>query len=289
LGISSRLPNITSSPLCCTKVNSLGRKFVQFTTRNSSRHFSVHEDLLCANSRVFKTRLQKDRKKIEGECAICHEDLNSSKADVTFCRASCGQNVHEKCMEQWIAMPGPTKCPLCQKSWRQDVENLIALDDELDTDAVQTYLDWLYMGTLHFSVLERHSNEFDISILEAWRVATVIQDIGFQQALAAEHITDVQSGINPGFMSTAIEYAFGEEGTKTMRKFVIDMFLAEGKSHVADFLDYHGQKLPNLFLSQIGATVLRVENMPTIEEVLDEHTGGQYEIQKDADVDTDDE
>jgi hypothetical protein len=67
------------------------------------------------------------------------------------------------------------------------------------------------------------------------------------------------------------------------------MFLAEGRSHVADFLDYHGQKLPNLFLSQIGATVLRVENMPTIEEVLDEHTGGQYEIQKDADVDTDDE
>jgi hypothetical protein len=78
----------------------LGRKFIQFKTSNSAGHFAIHGGLLCANSKFFKKRLQKVRKAVEGEYPICHANLDPEDDDIAFCGASCGQNIHEKCIER---------------------------------------------------------------------------------------------------------------------------------------------------------------------------------------------
>jgi hypothetical protein len=162
-------------------MDSLGRKVVHFKTRNNARHFTVHEDLLCANSKFFKNRLQRARKTIEGECPICHDDLNPEDDDVAFCRASCGQNIHEKCIEQWHqARAGPTTCPMCRRRWRQKSENAIELAHDLDTDAVQVYLDWLYTGELRIDEdIKRDSEDYNVCLLKAWSVSDATKDTKF--------------------------------------------------------------------------------------------------------------
>lgn len=79
--------------------HSLGRKVARFKTRDSKRHFTVHEDLLCASSKFFKARLHRNRKAIVGECSICTNGFDSKLDDITFC-AACGQNIHDECIEK---------------------------------------------------------------------------------------------------------------------------------------------------------------------------------------------
>ena len=54
------------------------------------------------------------RRAIEGECHICHEDFGSDDATV-WCKAQCGQNFHEECIESWLgfqrAHAGKKECP----------------------------------------------------------------------------------------------------------------------------------------------------------------------------------
>jgi hypothetical protein len=157
---------------------SLGHKFIRFTTSSKDRHFAIHEDLICASSKLFKERLQKDRKKVEGKCAICHEELDAKAGDLTFCKAECGQNIHEKCMTQWLAERGSAKtCPMCRKAWKVDGQESVALDHDLDTDAVQLYLDWLYTGKPQFEdSIDRATDNFNIHLLKAFAVSDVMKD-----------------------------------------------------------------------------------------------------------------
>ena len=43
-----------------------------------------------------------DRRAIEGDCAICCEDI-SAGGDTTWCRAQCRQNFHGECIDLWHA------------------------------------------------------------------------------------------------------------------------------------------------------------------------------------------
>ncbi len=65
------------------------------------------------------------RKKIEGECPVCFDDLlppgqasSSSSTLITYCKMSCGQNFHSECIKMWATQCGnnPT-CPACRQTW----------------------------------------------------------------------------------------------------------------------------------------------------------------------------
>jgi hypothetical protein len=169
---------------------SLGRKVVHFKTKNHARHFTIHEDLLCANSKFFKMRLQKVRKNIEGECPICQDELDRRKDDIVFCGSSCGQNIHEKCIEQWNRVrAGSMTCPMCRKVWEQKKEDLIELKQELDPGAVHVYLEWLYTGELRIDEdIKRDSDDYNVCLLKAWSVSDAVEDANFRQAIITEHI-----------------------------------------------------------------------------------------------------
>lgn len=62
------------------------------------------------------------QKPIEGDCPICMEDLEAKGGrDVTFCRAQCGQNIHQDCIDRYCTSRrrsgnAPT-CPYCRAPW----------------------------------------------------------------------------------------------------------------------------------------------------------------------------
>ncbi|OAK95109.1 hypothetical protein IQ06DRAFT_64248 [Phaeosphaeriaceae sp. SRC1lsM3a] len=176
----------------------LGRTILRFKSHSSKRHFSVHEHLICSKSQLFKQRFQKNRKPMEGECLICHEQLNPQEDDVTFCRGSCGQNIHEACIEQWTRRH--STCPMCREPWRKAGGDAIHLDEELDTDAVQLYADWLYTDRLEFP------EEYDCSrhplIFKAWTVSDVMQDAGFRHALIGHGVRNASNATSTTLSST---------------------------------------------------------------------------------------
>ncbi|KAI2485624.1 RING finger domain containing protein [Pyrenophora tritici-repentis] len=61
-----------------------------------------------------------NRKSIEGECPICYDELGS-KEDTVYCKASCGNNIHKACMQNWMAASsGKGTCPYCRAKWEAD-------------------------------------------------------------------------------------------------------------------------------------------------------------------------
>lgn len=70
------------------------------------------------------------RKPITEDCGICYEPIHHLK-DAVWCRASCGQNVHRECFNNWrkvclsdrqatgmeIDRPHIVKCIFCRQSW----------------------------------------------------------------------------------------------------------------------------------------------------------------------------
>jgi hypothetical protein len=209
----------------------LGRKFVKFRIGSSKRHFTVHEDLLCTNSKTFKKRLQKGRKTLSGECSICHEELKAEIDDVTFCRSGCGKNFHEECINEWRqSRQDPLTCPMCRKSWEIAPDLLYWVDDQpyggLSRDAVQIYIDWLYSGQLNIDEeIDRSGQDFNLLLLKACRVSDAFIDVKFRHAIIAEIVSAMESDGNPAFDQACVEYVYARDWSFAMRTFMVEAFL----------------------------------------------------------------
>lgn len=70
------------------------------------------------------------RKPVEGDCPICFCEMEAAGGGaeaVVWCRAACGQNIHEGCFETWAATKrrqggggGEVTCPYCRSVWKGD-------------------------------------------------------------------------------------------------------------------------------------------------------------------------
>ena len=68
--------------------------------RESEEHVHAHAH---AHERPHAESLHThDRRAIEGDCAICCDDL-STGSDTVWCRAQCRQNFHAECLNLWHA------------------------------------------------------------------------------------------------------------------------------------------------------------------------------------------
>ena len=63
------------------------------------------------------------RRAITGEdvCPICQEEFAAKKIPITYCKFSCGQNVHVRCMKIWAEHQKTAgggedsiRCPVCR-------------------------------------------------------------------------------------------------------------------------------------------------------------------------------
>ncbi|KAH6991049.1 hypothetical protein BKA56DRAFT_511923 [Ilyonectria sp. MPI-CAGE-AT-0026] len=62
------------------------------------------------------------RKPIEGDCPICYSELEAKSPEaVVWCRAACGQNMHEQCFSMWArTKSNDVTCPMCRSLWQGD-------------------------------------------------------------------------------------------------------------------------------------------------------------------------
>jgi len=53
-------------------------------------------------------------------CPICQDEMTEND-DLTWCRNSCGRNIHVECMKHWaehkVQTSDPITCPLCRDNW----------------------------------------------------------------------------------------------------------------------------------------------------------------------------
>lgn len=67
------------------------------------------------------TKFVKQRK-IEGECPICCVEMMKSD-ELVYCKYSCGNNIHQKCADEWHQMQKnqdiEPSCVFCRSMWKQ--------------------------------------------------------------------------------------------------------------------------------------------------------------------------
>lgn len=44
-----------------------------------------------------------NRKPVEGDCPICFMEFEPDKEEIVWCRAACGNNIHQTCFQKWAA------------------------------------------------------------------------------------------------------------------------------------------------------------------------------------------
>ena len=277
------MPNQTYSPLRLS-FTSLGR-LIQIQPSNIHRAFGVHEDLLCATSTVFKKRLQRRRKPISGDCSICSEALDPSIADITFCRASCGQNVHVHCLENWgQANAGVITCPICRKPWQRRSTGILELKSKsaVDPKAMQTYIDWLYTGNIQIdTTVDAGSDASNVCLLRIWSVAKLMGDTKFENAIVALYTAAVECKQNRGFWLNIIWYTFETTGDDVpdMRDLIVYDFLAQVEP---GWFGKEKYEYPEDFLRRVGELVsLKFGNDGSRPRLLMAMTDGEFELQAD--------
>lgn len=71
------------------------------------------------------------RKPVEGDCPICYTDFDEQHGELVWCQASCGNNMHRSCFDQWAAAShasqSEVRCVYCRTLWQVE-----AGPDDLD-------------------------------------------------------------------------------------------------------------------------------------------------------------
>lgn len=69
---------------------------------------------------VEEEAMDGNRKPIEDDCPICCMEFEEGE-DVAWCRAACGNNIHQVCFDQWArSKPDKVTCPFCRTEWLGD-------------------------------------------------------------------------------------------------------------------------------------------------------------------------
>ncbi|KAM4058744.1 ring finger domain-containing protein [Hirsutella rhossiliensis] len=86
------------------------------------------------------------RKPVEGDCPICFCELDAASPEsIAWCRAGCGQNIHQQCFDTWAATKtagGRVPCPLCRSEWPsrgrvvggRPASRAVRLDEAVDSE-----------------------------------------------------------------------------------------------------------------------------------------------------------
>jgi hypothetical protein len=171
-----------------TVIRSLGEKVVHVGSTLSDRQFTVHEDLVCTGSEVFKTWFQPTRRAIDGQYPICYVELDPTHADLTFCRGMCGHNLHTRCWETWANEQAHPKCPMCRTGWKEPEDEKTACQIGVDPDALQTYVGWLYSRKIVLTTVGSPMPE-RIGLCNLYAHAEKLEDPKFQNAIMKLTIT----------------------------------------------------------------------------------------------------
>ncbi len=187
-----------------------------------TRHFYVHEDLICSTSKFFRNTKQNYRKVVEGECSICSEDICET-SDLTFCR-DCGQNFHRVCMVDWIRTENT--CPLCRQNWSHNDGLKTTSHRNLDETGFDMYFQWLYSRRLplYGEDAPKTPDRF-VRLCKAHKVGEAVKDNDFLDAIYTEVIDNMDYLYTLDWFR-CVEFAYGNTiETSPLRNFLVDLFV----------------------------------------------------------------
>ncbi|KAF1920648.1 hypothetical protein BDU57DRAFT_561827 [Ampelomyces quisqualis] len=241
-----------------------GSKIVRFRVSNIDKRFIVHEDLICHTSTLFKTKLQKNRRIRKSsssafeECCICQDDLNPITKDITYC-ITCGKDIHDICIEKWKRTAAqreggrtlPT-CPMCRAPWKNEpLLKHLNLHENLDADAVQIYIDWMYSSAIRVpSSITRNTDAFNVMLMKCWAVASAVQDMAFRNAVIYAFFTVAEAR----FWGSTVHWAFVEGNANAeIKDFVMEIFMNFTNP---GWFKRHGAKWPGVFVRSLADRIL---------------------------------
>ncbi|OAL70754.1 hypothetical protein A7D00_5082 [Trichophyton violaceum] len=78
------------------------------------------------------------RKEIDGDCPICFMPLEAENESIVWCKAACGNNVHQACFQQWVSSQRgkEIRCVYCRTPW--EANDVSALENLLETGQVNS-------------------------------------------------------------------------------------------------------------------------------------------------------
>ncbi|KAJ2965722.1 hypothetical protein NQ176_g10479 [Zarea fungicola] len=108
----------------------------------------------------------KNRKVVDGECAICYMDLDKvSSKSIVWCRATCGHNFYKVCFDTWSRACGTLKltCPQCRSPWETEDRDAGAITVVNKAQAVDSV-----DGYVNVARLSRHIDYSTYSPYSSW-------------------------------------------------------------------------------------------------------------------------
>ena len=183
--------------------------------------------MLCKRSAFFKNRFQRARKDIEGECVICHEDLDTLTANLTYCKA-CGNNLHQDCMNIWHDTN--STCPTCRAEWvaSEFFESMHL--EHVDANGFDVYIQWLYGSGLPTYNADKGDDELRcIRLIDAHIVGDFVKDSSFVQAVRQEIIVYTLNVSDVSRNNLTVRVYANTNGACALRKCFIDLCILKGK------------------------------------------------------------
>jgi len=234
--------------------------------------FVIHADLLCANSPFFRQKLQPQRRAIEGDCSICHEEILLGHKETTFCK-SCGANIHHHCIEQWktrTAEGQVTSCPLCRQDW---VDHRVAQNHTflgIHEDAFEVYIEWLYRGAIAVDngPDEEPSHSTIDNLIQAYLLGLHAEDWKFCDAVLGSLVeVFVEHDLYPSEELVALAYQ-RTSGPCRLRRFLVGVLMHV--SHTRWMEDESWTEYPAAFIRDVALAALK--KSPADEDSWDEDT-----------------
>jgi hypothetical protein len=260
-------------------VSRFGRRLIRLQVGPQRRSFSAHEDMLCMRSKVFRDRFQTARKDVEGECVLCHEDLDAMGEDLTYCK-TCGNNLHQDCMDQWSHTNNT--CPTCRAVWvKSPFINTFNLEDT-DADGFDVYVQWLYRCAIPTYAADKEDVRFRCRrLVKAHVVGDNLGDEEFVKVVRCE-IIKCSLGGTFSLSVTALKWAYSmTDGSCILRRFMTDLYALHGNR--GNWLgNSQAAKLSHAIFVDLLKSPVNKTKLQTDEEAWTIMAKGGYIEEKDA-------
>jgi len=93
--------------------------------------------------------------------------------------------------------------------------------DDIEPEVLQTYIDWLYTGTIHINpAIAPESDDANVFVLKALALAYSLDDSVFRSTVKAHLTTAIESKANAGFRRYSIEFVCRPNTPRRVRKYV---------------------------------------------------------------------
>jgi hypothetical protein len=196
---------------------------------------------------------------------MCHDEMDPTRKEITFCSSGCGANIHHECMKSWkqqkSARSEAITCPLCRQLWPSENNEQSLQCPNLDGVSFDYYQEWLYHHTIllqhnESSIGDDDTNEEESYVLiNAYLLGLQVRDAKFcKDVLQALIEVCNETECIPGSGPISRVYRATKEKS-CMRRFLVDIYVVQAEPDW--FMDDVWSEYPSKFMADLTMALLR--------------------------------